>query len=581
MIVISQTQFSNANAKTPGQQYIIALWCELFNMDTIDSYRVRIMNANSILEELDQTISDRVNDDISLNNILFICREAERILSLDKICAKYYPDKLSYLIYILKETQKTKKDDDLLNLTFKIKTLSKLLTYNYLQLLTDEIKIALVANDLDSIQHFTKSLASELINKGFSFEYLYFLKDIFLAEDTTKTFEVRWDNFINSILSAKNNYNIYFKFSGNKTITKFSNVFDINISTEYIKSSVNDIEIDFTDQPGKYYGLIKNVTSYDATSAVSTAIKSIDMLRNLSRYEFRKTDFSVSPNFLVLNTKTDVFELRSSFLRPVGFIQHGSKSRFETYIESMNQCLSSTNLDNYSKERIINSFKYFRMSIDAEESEIRFILCWIALEFLLKTGTHSSIISRILYYLPKVISYQFFKKIIIDFSANISRMNIPDSITTKYFSKNAIDQFEIKSIYEFLLDNSKVASLKSEIQSELLKIRIDELSNMLSNPESLKQRFHRHTEDLEWNIQRIYRVRNKLVHSAETQINIRQLESNLTYYFTTLFNNIIYSASHTTQPTTIENILNEYDAKTDFLTKQILLGNKSYKMFFD
>jgi len=410
---------------------------------------------------------------------------------------------------------------------------------------------------------------------------LYFLKKVFLNDQHNKSFNDRWSEFVDLVLADKNIYDIHFKFSGKNTLSQYNTIFDISISENFYKNSTTPMEDDFIDQPWEYFGTIRNLKSYDSKSAISDAIKKIDMLRNISRYEFRKADFSISQYFLVVDVRSNISEYISSYLRPVGFVQNGTKWRFENYITNVNNSLSTSNLDDYSKERISNSFKYFRMSLDAEESEIRFILCWIALEFLLKTGSHSSIISRILYFLPKVISSQYFKKILVDFSANISRLNIPASITNTYFNKDEHNQFEIKSIYEFLKDSTKVNAFISNIQNELLKIRINELANQFSSNEQLSQRFHRHIEDLEWNIQRIYRVRNKLVHSAESKINIRQLESHLTYYFTTLFNNIIYIASNTSQQTTIENILNGIDAKNDFLINQIKSGNTTYELLFE
>ncbi len=569
---INQDQLRKANAISDGQQFFISIWCELLNMDTIDSYRVRTMNANLILTELEHAIHDRIVDDISLNNILFICREAEKLIGSDKICTDYYKNESKYVLNLLKNIQSNKKDEELLLLEYKIKVLKKLLNDNYLSLILENLKKAIDENNLNNINLLSRSLTTELIQIGYSIEYLYFLKIQFLAKEENKDFNSKWIEFVKSINGSKTKYNVHFKFNCNKILQGYENLFDIKIFSSYQNKKPLEVENQFISQPGMFYGLIENIESLDHYSAIINSTKKIEIIQNLMRYEFRKTEFDISPYFLVENITSKEFQSRNSYQRPIGFISSGRKKRFDDYLKFF----KDIKLDEYSIERISNSFKYFRMSLDSDDIEVRFVLCWVALEFLLKTGTHSNIISRILYYLPKIHSLQFFKKLLIDFSSNLNRMNVPAIILEEFFKKK-YGLVDIESIYNVLLDKDKVKQLSEKLVNNHLKFRLNELSEIFNNQDNLNRRFLQHYDNIVWNIQRIYRIRNKIVHSAATGFNIRQVEGNLTYYFSTLFNNIIYTAANSSTNLSIESILNEYDSKSDYVFSLIKSGDFNFE----
>ena len=78
---ISQYSLKQANINESSEQLFVQLWCEQFNPDTIDSYRVRVMNAPAIINELDGVINDYIQElTLRLTNINFVAKEAERIL---------------------------------------------------------------------------------------------------------------------------------------------------------------------------------------------------------------------------------------------------------------------------------------------------------------------------------------------------------------------------------------------------------------------------------------------------------------------------------------------------------------------
>lgn len=62
------------------------------------------------------------------------------------------------------------------------------------------------------------------------------------------------------------------------------------------------------------------------------------------------------------------------------------------------------------------------------------------------------------------------------------------------------------------------------------------MQEWVKNKRSIKDRLDSHTNNLKWNIYRLYRIRNEIVHNAATKTNITANVSHLKYYLTFILN---------------------------------------------
>ena len=573
--------FNSINITDLHQQYFVSLWVELLNYNTIDSYRVRVMNAKTILAELKEVIEDRIEDDISKTNINFVAEEAERVITNDYICKKYYKSQTNFVIKELKASKGGYKNSEILKILHKTALLRKELEENYFELLINELEAELFHNkNTENIKKLTIAFTTELVSKGFSLKYLYNRKRL-LTDSKFGTFKDRWDIFKSDIKNFKRRFKVVVKFTTTKEILGFKKILNIDINEKFTKKyDADKYENEFDKLTGTLVATISELTAPDPISATAEAMYSFSLIQDLVRYEFRTSECLIAPKVLIYDLdNANVFLVNSEY-KPLGFVSIGDKARFEKQVERFQKVTDDSDdfIENYSKERLLNSFRYFRMSIDQKIPETKFLNCWIALEFLMKSGLHNTIIGQIVEYLPKLLVIQYTRKLLVDLSSNISRsgfdMSILPSIGIHLNEKNQIDKFE--ELYDALKDTGKVSIITSKTNDFLLKNRIIEIADILKDDESLKAKLTHHLENVKWNLQRIYRTRNKIVHSANINVNLIQLEANLSYYFTSLFDYIIFVSTENDDIRSIEDFLLKCDARYEFLSN--IIGSSTLKL---
>ncbi len=580
MEYISNKKFALAGINNDSEKLFVSLWAELFNPDTIDTYRTRVMNARSILHEIEEVVSDRLVEQIDLKNVQFVCEEAIRLLSNDRVCEKYFKDKTKFVVRALKKARDEAKGSmDLISLSKKVEILRGDLDVKYLSLLIQDLQSSIFdLPDLEAIVRLTNSLATELIWRGFSIQYLQRRVLLLLDTQQTRTFRERWTQLLLDIQQPRRDFEVSLKFSGPADLGQVGKVFDIEIGTAYTNKLGKQQEDDFAAFPGSLVATIAGVRGLDPFSAAQESLYRFWLLVDLVRFEYRKSEVLLTPRAIVLDRTA-----RNAFLvdlnpRPIGFQSAGSIDRLGKRIQSFGAVLDATakRVDDLSRHRLRNSFRYFRMSLEARVPESRFLHCWIALEFLLKTGAQTSIIAPIIQFVPKVLALQYLKKLLKDLSANIFRCNVKAyEIEKAGIRVVARGVLELDDLLGTLVDTDRFTVLSAASTNPLLTYRLNDLRAAFSDPRKMRERLTHHLEDLKWHLQRMYRVRNKIVHSASVGVNLAQLESNLSYYFTTVFNNLLFIAQNSSSQTTIEQMLMKQDAAFDYLFDQIEAGQPS------
>lgn len=569
---IPDSNFANSGIINNSERFFVSLWAELFNKSTIDTYRVRVMNARSILTELDEVINDRANEETHLNNVYYVCQEAIRILKNDPICSKHFIAETSYVVKCLKKTDdELKKIKDLKALIHKVRILQKELEENYLKLLIKDLGEAIFdSDDLSKTLVLTNSLATELIQSGYSFEYLYRRKFLFLDGQSGRTFKERWTQFAGDIREPSRSFRVLLKFHGCGDLAGMEEAFNIKIDTNFLKKLNTEEESKFESLVGTYIGTIANIAAPDPYSAAYKALNNFWFLEDLIRFEFRTSEVLLTQKALIYDENDNSFLVELN-RQPIGFQPSGRIERFQKYVESFNKVLDKDNkvLDRSSMERIRNSFRYFRMSLDSKFPESRFLHCWIALEFLMKTGSQSSIISPIIQFVPKILALKYLRKLVVDFSANLTRCKADRGILFRLGINESGGGYKLNELLSALKDPGKKEGLITACTDSLLRFRAEELCTMLAASANVKTRLAQHLEDVRWHLQRMYRTRNRIVHSASVGINLLQLKSNLSYYYDNIFSTLLYQAGNSSNPATLEKIMMNQEADFEYFSEKL------------
>lgn len=520
------------------QQFFHARLIEILHIATLDSYRVRTHNAHTLVSELLSLIEQWRNGNIKQFETVELCaRETKTKIENDPIYLSDYPHKKilsDYLESFIKEG-KTKPSfcerikhllEDLLiasdsksyidNTTVAIRDLTTLLTDDE----HDENYIMERLRELDSL---ISSLCSELISVGFSKSYLYTCAKQF----DLKNFDTAFDKFVALInLDNRKDYVIIFKLSVSRPemdieLPDITKAFPDEYKIDWIVNRRPNFISARNDQ--RFYTV--TVKSHDEFSAIKQAKEKLS--NHLDRIHFALHNSKIMPllSALVLAKKGSHFHVYDRSTLPIlDGVNQGEQERLNIIQDRLNSIQSSNNITIDVTNRINAALRHLRIGDADTEIEQRFINYWIALEFLFSTPIASdSTFGRIKENLVSILVSCYGKR---------------NLLAIDYQIEELAKDIEIPHIWE----KGAIEKIKSKIQLPiLLEYRLNRYqTHLLSNKDNdIRRYLELHKQNVSWQIARIYRLRNELIHEAAIKQDIESLASNLRYYLIFVLNQAV------------------------------------------
>ncbi|MFC0273723.1 hypothetical protein ACFFIX_20260 [Metabacillus herbersteinensis] len=522
------------NLSTDSQCLFVQKWSEMFFYKTINTYQFRLRNAHTILIETKQVLQlIREEQNISASNLKDLTLESKKLLEKDLCFRKHYKDLLPTLLKGLKINSTDK--NDLLQLEYRLNNALRFISNTYLQNLIKDLEIAIISNDFYQVEHYSEILASELIHLGWSPRSLSRLIKLYFLSNTYKylTFEEKWEKFISSTTSNTGIFHCYFKLSRNQSDylskLKASDLRVVN-GEEILRTFVS---INSHIQEDAFY-IVENTEAYyeDIHSAVEKCRYQLAIRQSvLSYFNIELENFD---NALVVFPNED---------KIVDYtLEQGTDLEVETDNDDIQSIINLLNQDKIlprDNRRLINFFRQYDLSIKAISLETIYSNLWSSVESLLVTGHHGSNIEHIKKIIPSIMCSRYVQNLFKNFLYDCYRAGVKPIIKGKQIKTE--DFNSLNDVFEMLTDESESINFLSSLNDyTLLKQRAAELSNELMNSETLKDLMTNHYNTVTWQIQRLYRVRNNLVHSAKAERDINLLIEHLHFYIRSTINELIF-----------------------------------------
>lgn len=168
------------------------------------------------------------------------------------------------------------------------------------------------------------------------------------------------------------------------------------------------------------------------------------------------------------------------------------------------------------REKLTGSFGYANISRASLFQEEKYMNLWVALESLARTKMYPDIISNVKQTVPAAMSLRYIYRIVRNYVEDCARCNVEFKFTNyeidmkqdtkQKLVEQTIHLFLTPDLYSELLEKCKVNSL--------LFYRTQAVYDILSNVKILKKKVKNHHDRVQWQIQRLYRVRNEIAHAA-------------------------------------------------------------------
>ena len=551
-------RLTKLSAPTTRQRYFLGSWFNMVHMYSLDSYRVRVMNSKAALREVHRCLTHAA---ATTDDKLAILSEAETVVNNDPVL-KLSPfnelaDSISAILKNDKErlaTQKMAKLDERM-LFYFLAELQPLLETKYQDTAFDELQKILSAPDadgaseeiLENIHQLTGNLLSTILDRGVSLESLYSLYAQILvprAVDNTYQFEKKI-GLVRAILSNKPQpYTVTFAVDWISEPNQLPTALgDLTLSDlppfELQNATANQRYL--KPGPKRKFATVEKVEASDERAAGSLAFEQVNNVVHLLRFEYENARIEVGEQFAIkkhdqVGATGKMFRVPRVLPNPELHIKTGEAVAFVT---SVRKLLSGSKFNAEGSDRINSAFRLYRQGRDHESVDTKLVNWWTALEYLVRgNSVGNSIGKSVEDSLAPVMANCYIAKLLVAARHVISELDVHINDS----SGNLLDikTLNISETLVLFRGPPTLTVLLRELASQpfILK-QIKTLVADVADANSLHKKIEQHEQRVRWQVERIWRARCDVVHSAGRGTNLPLLCSNLEYYLKTALHGIL------------------------------------------
>jgi len=526
---------------TPAEKFFIEKSVELLSEETIDTYRLRLHNPKTILNELKYLIKSFFDHNISEDYAKACIEEAKDLLNHDKELRFSTIDR-NYILALF--------GDKNLNRIFY--AINILLSENrdYLEQLFEAIETEI--NKLNGHEkvyplHFKRLnyliafLYVELRTKGFNKKYLHrTIRAIFSGNSPSDNFIAKF-NIVKAISKRPLElFTVYFVIETENHNLRYVNNNPIKLThnkkshlIRYSTSLGNEAFKEFISVGDNSHIYSTEITTTDYYSASIEGRKIIQQCLDFCFLGGEKDEIIVNQNCFVMGS-IDPSKSKAQNLNYIldGDIR-GSYRTFKIFTEKFST-LSTNNIQDAAIDKIRSGLRYLRLGNQKTLSpEQKLINYWIAIEYMFSSYDGSANkITRLKEFFKKIHAYSYTRKLFKDLHHSIKNMGLD----------NRISQYNVDDLTYLTLESTENELFAVINEYPLLNYRIASLNERFKEAKALGTELKRHMNNLERNIMRMYRVRNQIVHNAISDVSkddIFELTAHLKYYVTFVINGLL------------------------------------------
>jgi hypothetical protein len=610
MQLIDRNKQVNLPLGDAAQLFFVECWYAMVHGKSLDSHRVRSMDALAISEELYGLIHRWEAEGFAtvLKDIARSAAEAAQILEKDAVVNEHFALFQSRLDPHLKEvaTSKNPKEPPPTIVKYYLQDLINALQTNnaYRNFLITRLRAAIFdTKQIKDIHQTLGNLLSRLISEGYVLEDLSLtVHGIFInnRDEPTPSFETCFDRAMEILSRPKTDHEVVFRLEQvpkgshaflQSTIAgvKFAKQYEIPEDATFLNDAMRGQVQRLVGVGQSVFFASVTVPTFNDRSAGFEARNRLSAALDLLRFEVMLQAVSVDEWFLsrrVGATNIRAFRFTQNIPNPLRRIDIGS---FETFVTGISDLYSHPSVEPEMKNKIQAAFRQYRIGRDTTQSANKFVNWWTALENLSANADRrkekfDSIIETVWHRLSPCLVLTYLSKFLEDYRSTFAflELELPPSASEKYGQKYAY-HLTNEELFDLLRDSTDFAELLQALEPyPVFTYQLRFFQEQTRDAKSVLAFLKSHQRRLEWHVYRIYRMRNAVVHNAEVSGNITLLSANLEYYLKTVLNVVLQQIQNTPTMSGLGELFDRLDdtqtrllnAKADDETvlRQILRG---------
>jgi hypothetical protein len=507
---------------------------------THSTYKPSIMNTPGLCFEALSTIDDIEKGSINPAHINHITEELTENLRNDDIAQCLLTSPLSSILSELNQ-----KSSNLKNLKVTLELLKIQLTPKiYEKKLFEELISSITTGyDTQRIRKLTRAMTTHLLSKGISQDHLRDkVRENFRTKTTLVNSNDKIIDFLDSLPKKPKKHDVYFIVDNSlKHALQFFSKMDIEILSSPPENLKEEFFFKGTNQ--RFIVVSKNINALDPYNAKRIAEVGLKFSSTLMSLYHHKQEATWSSENIVVSEDDVVYKIRTT-MNPMhrckDLVPDAASKRIEDFMSNFNM-----KQDSFSK--FIRSAQLHSMALRTKDVENQILNLWIALESLIpdeskddKTNTIQHIVDSIIPFLNH------------GYIEGLIQSLVKDLIRWKYEASNAFLKLTgennfAKSLVLILSSPEHQLALSEYRQKlsgfPLLLERFNYISDLVSSPEKIMKSLENHAKRIEWQLKRIYRTRNIIVHTGKTPSKTTILVEHTHDYLDTVLNLLIKLAS--------------------------------------
>ena len=569
-----------------GEWLFVQKMKELLHRNSGVSYSYKIHNAYSILKELKAVIEDlqlKRTNGLILEEVR---KEAKEILENDIVMKnkRALYDTISSEIrqgFCIDKNSQSISGGEMA----RVHSIQMILNnmekeYDIMEYLKDTLdclKQAILDNKGTEILQLTECVVSSIIETGHSIDSSYkTFTRFFENKREQKTFDECWVQWVGSLVRIEAEYMCFFKIPEQKCADKIEN----KITAQEIKV------LDLTQQLSEDIELIDGEVYFKVE--ISTPANDMYIIVEKAFAEYRKEMGIVEFAMGAIDSLENDMLVYDKFFKTLRLVKKSENQR-EVYYKPYNQYHKNIdrvvrnlleNINNeFDKNRLINAIVNC-CNFEKEGKEYEFLLLWSSLESLFRSNQYITAISAIKDIVPNILSYRYIYYRLFDFLKDCKNIHLEYSYRGTELIVDQLNDEKIKLLYDLLRDESANELFLQECRKkyELLYFRGLELKNILRNAQSIKQKIERHRVVVSYQLQRMYRSRNRFVHHSIVDKNIDALCKHIQVYLWEAIRELGY-VSTDRKKATLEELYSYF--RMNYIMMQKSLLNKNSQINID
>ncbi|MDH1842576.1 hypothetical protein ACK3Z6_17120 [Aeromonas caviae] len=536
---------------TENLLFFAQMFDELFFDFSLDTYKPSAMNTSLLCEEALEVIEEINKGNIKQPNLQHVIDELCENLSKDHVVKSLLSLELKQINSVLLDP-KQKSDDKkiVIELILRQIYLKKYKKKN------EELLIQTIngENNFSIIRSLARSYATTLLNIGYSSEFI---------SETTKKFFHYDKNRISGNEAIKDFIDIFsHKVKSYRLIYRAKSDIELysdSLSTFNVKiiETIDDLDVDltnhsFTKGADEVFICVDDIKSRDTHSAKNKAEKILDTLSTIFGLFHHKEQLNWASDCLIIDDTDKVVNRSRVSINAMHKCIDQKKSRAA---QQANRFLSEFGLEKNSFNIFARSAELHSLALKSESNENQMLNLWISLESIIPACNDDKIsnIEHIVNSIIPFLNLSYYQTLVARLTSDLFNWNRGQ---TKRILKQVSGENQVVKLAK-LLSIDEHQGLRNEFKNSfndfhLLKDRFEYLEHVYSSPKNMLNGLESHTKRIGWQIRRIYRARNMIVHSGTTPSYIEMLIENIHSYLDHVIREIIDLVSDSQKILSIE-----------------------------